>query len=85
MKSVEHAEAQLTRDDPSLNIAALAAEDHGEAAAVLHEDAVDHVDEPSAREAWLQVILCHLINFNTFGYILSFGRDNLKKQKHYPC
>jgi len=25
------------------------------------------------REAWIQVILSHLINFNSFGYMLSFG------------
>lgn len=27
----------------------------------------------SNREAWIQVILSHLINFNSFGYMLSFG------------
>jgi predicted MFS family arabinose efflux permease len=32
------------------------------------------VERPgSNREAWTQVILSHLINFNSFGYMLSFG------------
>lgn len=33
------------------------------------ENGVSH----SNREAWIQVILSHLINFNCFGYMLSFG------------
>lgn len=44
-----------------------------------HEDSKDlsehqnHVHKISAREAWLQVFFGHLLNFNTFGYMLSFG------------
>jgi hypothetical protein len=31
------------------------------------------VKEPTLRQAWFQALLSHLINFNSFGYILSFG------------
>lgn len=76
MKSALDVEDQSTRNDRSLSSTALAVRGHGEEVAVSHED-VGPVEEPTAREAWLQVILCHLINFNSFGYILSFGKDNL--------
>jgi hypothetical protein len=50
--------------------------DRSAAAAAQNADVENRnalIGETTALQAWVQVVLAHLINFNSFGYILSFG------------